>query len=140
MNASPRQIGIAVVAHAGRYLVGVRSADQVLAGHAEFPGGKCEPGESPRACAERECREETGLDVVAERLLKQLRFTYPHGEVELHFWLCRPATSVHVRDDHRGYLWVGVDQLASLPFPEANRSVIRLLLSAANGVDTQEEK
>ena len=32
--------GIAIVEHDGRFLVGVRQADQVLAGKAEFPGGR----------------------------------------------------------------------------------------------------
>jgi 8-oxo-dGTP diphosphatase len=140
MNQPATQVGIAVVAHAGRYLVGVRGANQVLAGRAEFPGGKCEPGESPRDCAERECREETGLAVVAERLLREVRFSYPHGDVVLFFWLCRPADAGMVAPDHRGYRWAAVDELASLPFPEANRSVLELLHGFRFGVDTQGEK
>ena len=35
-----------------------------MAGYWEFPGGKCEPGESPAAATARECREEIGLEVV----------------------------------------------------------------------------
>eukprot|EP00913_Durusdinium_trenchii_P035339 g33069.t1 len=54
-------IGIAVVEHAGQYLVGVRGDDGPLPGKAEFPGGKCRAGEMPRDCAVRECLEETGL-------------------------------------------------------------------------------
>lgn len=130
MSASPRQIGIAIVEHAGNCLVGFRGPDQVLAGRAEFPGGKCEPGESPGDCAVRECLEETGMAVIAERLLHQAEFRYPHGDVALHFWHCRPADRSQVRADHRGFRWVPLGELGSMNFPEANRDVIVILTSA----------
>ncbi len=126
-----KRIGIAIVKHAGRYLVGVRGPEQALAGCAEFPGGKCEPEESPQECAVRECREETGLAVVAERLLEETTFAHPHGEVELHFWLCAPQEPAHVTADHRGFRWVTGEELRSLPFPEANRSLVEKLTAEA---------
>lgn len=124
---SAKIIGIAIVEHAGRFLVGVRQADQVLAGHAEFPGGKCDPDETPRDCAVRECREETGLAVVAERLLEQKSFSYPHGDVELHFWRCRPVAAEAITENHCGFRWVSAAELGKLNFPEANRSVVSKL-------------
>lgn len=113
--------------HAGRYLVGVRGDDGPLPGLAEFPGGKCQPDESPAACAVRECREETGLAVVPVRLLLRQQFEYPHGAVDLHFWLCEPADPQAVADDHAGFRWVGRGELRSLPFPEGNRELLALL-------------
>lgn len=120
-----KQIGLAVVEHHGRYLVGMRSADQVLGGCAEFPGGKCEPQECPSDCAVRECFEETGLTVIAERRLDTIGFAYAHGAVELHFWLCRPVGKIEA--DHHGFRWVPAKQLTSLSFPEANRPIIEQL-------------
>jgi mutator protein MutT len=127
MSSTLKQIGIAIVRHGGNFLVGVRGADQVLAGCAEFPGGKCEPAESPQDCAVRECREETGLAVIAARELQQVRFSYPHGDVVLHFWLCRPADESQICADHQGFRWVPTGELAALNFPEANQGVIALL-------------
>lgn len=127
MGINVKHIGIAIVEHEGHYLVGVRAADQVLAGYSEFPGGKCLAQESSADCAVRECREETGLDVVAERLLEEVRHSYPHGDVKLDFWICRPAHAERVSADHQGYRWVPKGELASLTFPEANRSVIERL-------------
>ena len=60
---SVTRIGIAVVESNGKFLIGVRSPDGPLPGFHEFPGGKLHPGETPEACAVRECLEETGLDV-----------------------------------------------------------------------------
>ena len=122
-----KRIGIAIVEQAGHYLIGTRGPDVPLAGFAEFPGGKCGEGETPEACAVRECLEETSLAVQIERLLMRCEHTYPHGTVDLHFYLCHPTTEVSLTDDQRGFRWVPAKNLATLPFPEANADVVRLL-------------
>ncbi len=48
----------------GAVLVAQRSHPQQLAGQWEFPGGKVELGESPRAGLVRECAEELGCTVI----------------------------------------------------------------------------
>lgn len=131
---SVRRIGIAVVEDAGRFLVGTRAAGQVLAGCAEFPGGKCEPDELPQACAVRECREETGLQVEAVKLLHRVQFQYPHGAVDLHFWMCRPASGTEMKPAS-GFRWVQLAELASLPFPDANRDVLAMLQATDRRTD-----
>ena len=124
---APKRIGIAIVESAGRYLVGVRGPDVPLPGYAEFPGGKCLSEESAIDCALRECYEETGLSVVAERLIHRLEFEYPHGKVDLHFVLCRPTNQFDVSEQHNGFSWKTFDELTKLKFPEANASVLELL-------------
>ena len=126
---TPQTIGIAVVEHDGCYLVGTRRDEGPLRGFAEFPGGKCHPGETPRDCAVRECREESGLNVAADELLLQHEFAYPHATVDLHFWLCRPVDSESVCDEHRGFRWVEPRELGTLHFPAANEPLIELLVS-----------
>lgn len=44
----------------GRVLVNQRPAGKPWAGYWEFPGGKIEAGETPRAALERELQEELG--------------------------------------------------------------------------------
>jgi 8-oxo-dGTP diphosphatase len=127
--SSPISIGIAVVEHEGRYLVGMRGPDSPLPGLSEFPGGKCRPGESPQDCAARECQEETGLAVSPVSLLINCRHDYGHGRVDLHFWLCRPAAEGLVEADHRGYRWIPAAGLKSLDFPAANAPLLDLLTS-----------
>ena len=126
-SSAVKRIGIAVVEHSGRYLVGTRGPDSPLAGYAEFPGGKCLPDEDPAACAMRECFEEAGLVVTVERLLLRREFTYPHASVDLHFFLCHPAEPSQAESDHNGFRWVSVTELPSLKFPEANEPVVHLL-------------
>lgn len=133
--ASDNRVGIAVVENAGRYLVGVRDADGPLAGYSEFPGGKCRPGESPAACAIRETLEETGLHVTIAEPLFECRHDYPHGSLDLHFFLCRPASGAPLAADHCGFVWVDAFQLSELTFPPANQRVILKLLDRQSAGD-----
>ena len=126
--SDPAVIGVAVVEHEGRYLVGTRGAEGPLPGYAEFPGGKCLPGESPQECAGRECREETGLDVIPIELLLNTQFTYGHGSVDLHFWRCRPVRPDSVCESHNGLRWIRTAELMRLKFPEANAPLIERLV------------
>jgi mutator protein MutT len=104
---------------------------------AEFPGGKCEADELPRACVVRECLEETGLIVEATEQLATVFWSYPHGDVELHFWLCRcvgefegalpPAVQ-------RPFRWLPECELRQQDFPPANQSVLELLQRRAEAL------
>jgi 8-oxo-dGTP diphosphatase len=55
-------VGVAVIRE-GRVLAARRSGPPALAGLWEFPGGKVEPGEDPRATAVREIAEELGCTI-----------------------------------------------------------------------------
>lgn len=67
MERPGTRVGVGVVVRRpdGRVLVGRRLAEpgRPLA----VPGGKLDPGETIEACAVRELREETGLDLIAAR-------------------------------------------------------------------------
>ena len=125
-DAARQSIGIAVVERTGEYLVGIRDAQSHLPGKAEFPGGKCEPGEPSAACAVRECLEETGLKVDVDRLLYERDFDYEHARVRLSFFLCRPIGTSDAAPT--GWQWIPAAQLTDLDFPEANAPVIQLLV------------
>lgn len=124
MTKAAVPIGVAVVERDGSYLVGVRPEGVPLAGCAEFPGGKCERGETPEACAVRECFEEAGLIVEPVRRLERRTWDYPHGRVELSFVLCRPTDDAEPKEPFR---WVPRADLARLRFPEANAAVLASL-------------
>jgi 8-oxo-dGTP diphosphatase len=136
MTDDVARVAIAVVEQSGYYLVGTRKADEALAGHAEFPGGKCLPGEEATVCAVRECREETSLAVVAARRLYACRHTYGHGSLDLEFWLCRPEQMIIDLSQpvENGFRWVPAQVLKSLHFPTANEPVIRLLSADTHSV------
>ncbi len=82
----------AVIERDGRFLVTRRPAGVHLAGHWEFPGGKCEPGETLEQCLARELREELAVDAVGRKpSCSSTTHDYADRRVELHFFRCAAA-------------------------------------------------
>jgi mutator protein MutT len=128
-------IAIAVVVRGSEVLVGLRPPGVVLAGYAEFPGGKVQPGESLAEAAARECVEETGLAIHVRDVLYACEHDYPHGRVKLTFFSCEVAGDGHgpglseapaLRGSFR---WHPLERLHELVFPAANQPVIERLSS-----------
>jgi 8-oxo-dGTP diphosphatase len=121
-------VAIALVAHNGCFLVGRRGPDGPLAGFFEFPGGKCNPDESPNACAVRECLEETGLAIEVIRLRRDVLHTYPYGAVHLHFFDCRVVPGHEPNPLQLGFIWVPTAELLDFSFPEPNQALVAELV------------
>jgi len=121
------EVAIAVVfdrAHQ-HVLVCKRKDDAVLAGFWEFPGGKCDPGEAPRACAIREVREEVGIDVAAVGQLDPIEHEYPYAHVRLHPFVCEFIAGAVQRLEVADARWVPSADVASYEFPPANETLVR---------------
>jgi mutator protein MutT len=130
-----QRIGVGLVSRDGQYLVRQRPPDGPLAGLWEFPGGKCEAGESPEAATVRECHEELGVTVVLGSLRRSVTHRYPHGLLELFFFDCSIADRLIEPDPEKGFRWVAAEALPFLTFPEANLPVLQEL--ARGSVATQ---
>jgi 8-oxo-dGTP diphosphatase len=63
----------------GRVLIGQRRPDGRHALKWEFPGGKVEPGEEPRAALARELREELGIEAEIGEEALRYEYRYPGG-------------------------------------------------------------
>ena len=116
----------AVIERDGRYLVTRRKLGAHLEGLWEFPGGKCDPGESLRDCLRRELREELGTDADVGDELFATAHTYPERSVELHFFACTLASEPLplLGQEMR---WVARADLKTLKFPPADDELIGLL-------------
>ena len=115
----------------GQLLICKRKPDAVLGGLWEFPGGKCDRGETPEQCALREVLEETSLAVAIVRPLPLIEHEYPHAHVRLHPFICR-----HLRGEVQllqvaDARWVEPGVLGAYQFPAANE---RLILEASKGL------
>lgn len=124
----PILVGIGIIGRAGAFLVRQRPTGTVYEGYWEFPGGKCEPGESPEDATVRECLEEIGIEVRLVRLRKVVEHTYPHGAVQLHFFDGEPAEPDSEPAAGTGFRWVAAAELAALRFPEANEAILAELI------------
>ena len=77
-----------------------------------LPKGKLDAGETPRAAAEREVREETGHDVRVHEFLGTLVYEVGGGSKVVHFWRMEAAgEQVHeLMDDVKAVAWLTLDE------------------------------
>jgi 8-oxo-dGTP diphosphatase len=124
----PVIVAAAVVERDGAFLLTRRLKGTHLEGTWEFPGGKCDPDETPEDCLIREIREELAVDAIPGELLLVTRHDYPERSVELHFFRADVAgtPSPQIGQQMR---WVPRADLARLEFPDADTDLIRLLLA-----------
>lgn len=116
----------AVVERDGCFLVTLRPRGTHLEGHWEFPGGKCEPGETHAEALAREMREELAVHAQVGRLVHAVTHAYPERTVQLHFYACdlvgdpSPLLGQQMR-------WVPRHELPTLLFPDADADLIARL-------------
>jgi 8-oxo-dGTP diphosphatase len=116
----------AVIERDRRFLLTRRLEGTHLAGCWEFPGGKCDPGESHRDCLVRELREELNVTVEVGRLVMSTAHAYADRSVALYFYEGftdeepQPQLGQAIR-------WAAREELTSLEFPEADAALIETL-------------
>ena len=119
-------VAAAVVERDGRFLVTRRLEGTHLEGLWEFPGGKCEFGETIAGCLARELREELGVDSEIGSEIVTSEHAYPDRTVRLHFRSCtissdpRPLLGQEIR-------WVTREELRMLDLPVADEELVRKL-------------
>lgn len=123
---APIVVAAALVERSGLVLVTRRQPGVHLAGVWEFPGGKCDPGESLTQCLVRELREELAMEVTVGDEVFTTSHDYQDRRVELHFLRCE-ARSEPVARLGQDVRWVARAELGALQFPPADRELIQRL-------------
>jgi 8-oxo-dGTP diphosphatase len=122
----------AIIERDGAFLVTRRPRGVHLEGLWEFPGGKCEPGESQEGCLRREIQEELDTDVRVSEEIFGVTHSYDDRTVELHFLRCemlgepRPLLGQEMK-------WVAREALDQLSFPPADAELIVRLRKGCEG-------
>jgi 8-oxo-dGTP diphosphatase len=122
-------VAVTIIRVNERLFVRRRRGTGHLDGLWEFPGGKIQEKESPVHAAQRELLEEVGVEFPsAPSLLEVLNFRYPRRRVRIHFFLVDlPQAPIDLSTKGA---WFTPKQLLSLGVPPANRSVLKMLMSA----------
>jgi len=109
------------------FLLAQRPLGKVYAGFWEFPGGKVESGEEPRAALERELREELGIRVERAYPWIQRRFNYPHASVRLNFYRVVDWHGEPHGHENQALAWQRAEAVSVGPLLPANGPVLRAL-------------
>lgn len=109
----------AVIVERGRVFCTQRGSG-ALAGRWEFPGGKLEPGESPREALVREIREELGCTVDVGAEVVTTDHPYDFAEVSLTTFYCTLADGFPELTEHADARWVDPEQLHTLDWAPAD--------------------
>lgn len=120
-------VAAAIVERDGRFLLTRRLKGTHLEGTWEFPGGKCEDGESLEACLARELREELAVTSTVGRRILVTRHAYAERTVELHFFEAT-VEGDPVPQLGQAMRWASRGELATLRFPDADRELIQRLI------------
>lgn len=131
MNGPISVVG-AVIVRDGYVLCAQRGASGKLPGSWEFPGGKVNPDESPRAALEREITEELQCTVKVGAELTTTSHVYEFGEVRLTTFWCELTTGEPRPTEHADVLWLAPHELTSLDWAPADVPAVEMVVSAAH--------
>ncbi|MBL0143391.1 MAG: Nudix family hydrolase [Betaproteobacteria bacterium] len=108
----------------GTFLLACRPEGKPYPGYWEFPGGKIEPGEDPRAALDRELKEELGIDVREATPWITRVYAYTHATVRLHFFRVTAWVGEPQPLEDQAIAWQRVEAPEVTPMLPANAPVL----------------
>ena len=93
----------------------------------EFPGGKVEPKETPEEALVREIREELGAEINIDSYLTTVDYNYPKFHLNMRCYLCCVKNGVLTLKEHEAARWLSKDELDSVAWLPADRTILPLL-------------
>lgn len=93
----------------------------------EFPGGKVEPKEAPEEALVREIREELGAEINIDSYLTTVDYNYPKFHLNMRCYLCRVINGELTLKEHEAARWLSKDELNSVAWLPADRTILPLL-------------
>ena len=119
------KVAAAVIVSDGKILAAKRKNERLGGGFWEFPGGKLEPGETPKQACQREVAEELGDQCeVLERIEVSRHFTTPYGELEIDFFWTKLKTYNLKLVAASEYRWLIPEQLESVTWLKPSEPVL----------------
>ncbi|CUB05898.1 8-oxo-dGTP diphosphatase MutT [Marinomonas fungiae] len=124
------RVAAGIIMRDEQVFIALRSQDKHQGGCWEFPGGKVELDEEPRAALVRELEEECGIQVNVSSPFQLIRHDYSDKSVELHFFKVTDFDGEPHGKEGQEVAWVSLKDLTSYTFPEANVPIVKALLAA----------
>ncbi|HEX9648398.1 MAG TPA: bifunctional GNAT family N-acetyltransferase/(deoxy)nucleoside triphosphate pyrophosphohydrolase [Alphaproteobacteria bacterium] len=131
-SLAPRLVYVAAAAlidGGGRVLLARRPPGKAMAGLWEFPGGKVEPGERPRATLARELSEELSVEVAPSELVAFTAVCHRYDDFQLlmPLMVCRRWGGAPTPREGQEVAWTTARHLTNYPMPPADAPLVREL-------------
>lgn len=121
-------VAAGIVIEGGRVLLARRKAGTHLAGRWEFPGGKVEAGEDPRAALRRELDEELGIDTEVGEIVDVTFHRYEEASKAVLLLFFRASRVVGSSEpqalDVAEVAWADATSLDPAQFPPADVAIL----------------
>lgn len=98
----------------------LRSREMTLANYWEFPGGKIEPGETPKQALEREIQEEFACSIQIGKKVEDTTYEYEKIIVRLETYKAKLIDGQPTALEHAATKWVARDEIRQLNFAPAD--------------------
>ncbi len=123
----PLLVTAAVLLQNNRVLITRRPEGGSHPGMWEFPGGKIDPGESPKDALRREIREELDVEIAVEEIFEVAYHRYEWGPVLILAYRCRIMAGTLCNIGVAEHLWVDPKNLSNYSILAADTPIITRL-------------
>ena len=113
----------AIILHEGRVFATQRGYGTFKDGW-EFPGGKIEPGETPKEALIREIKEELDVEIEVNDFLETVEYDYPEFHLSMDCFFCGIKSGEMVLKEHEAAKWLTEDTLDSVDWLPADKGLI----------------
>ena len=124
-----QKVTAAIIEKEGKILIARRKKGDSMADKWEFPGGEIESNETPEECLKRELFEEFGVETRVEDFIGSSQFLSSPQPIELLAYKVFHLSGEFKPAAHQEIRWVLPSELNDYDFAEADRMIIKKLLS-----------
>jgi len=117
------QVVAALIFHGGK-LFATQRGYGAWKGYWEFPGGKIEPGETPREALAREIREELDTVIGVGPLASCVEYDYPEFHLSMQCFRCEVVSGNLTLLEHEAARWLAREELDSVDWLPADRLIL----------------
>lgn len=128
----PIDVVAAIIEHKGKILCVQRgpSKYEYVSRKWEFPGGKIESNELPKAAIKREISEELHMEILDPKFFTSVTHQYPDFKIKLDFFLCSVTMADIVLTEHINSAWLLTSEMSALDWAAADIPAVEKLVGS----------
>ena len=127
------QVVVAVLKDSNnKILLSTRQHKTDFPDYLEFPGGKKEANETPRAALKRELKEELGIYIEDIQAMESYTYQYDSFGVELYPFFIKSYKGSPVANENEQIIWVDLQDLGKVKIIPGSKSIVETLTNTLN--------